>query len=142
MKIYVASSWKNHLQPGIVHTLRRIGHDVYDFRNPAKNNKGFSWSAIDPNWESWTPEEYQKALSHPIAEAGYKLDIDAVRACEACVYVLPCGRSASWELGYIMGQGKPGYVVMFDNETPDLMFKECTFITNMNQIFDIFGEPL
>ena len=35
MKIYVASSWRNLLQPGIVLALRRCGHEVYDFRNPA-----------------------------------------------------------------------------------------------------------
>lgn len=45
MNIYVASSWRNLLQPGIVVALRRCGHDVYDFRNPAPGNKGFAWAA-------------------------------------------------------------------------------------------------
>lgn len=34
MKIYVASSWRNLLQPAVVHVLRRCGHDVYDFKHP------------------------------------------------------------------------------------------------------------
>lgn len=32
MKLYLASSWRNNIYPGILHTLRRFGHEVYDFR--------------------------------------------------------------------------------------------------------------
>ena len=67
MKIYVASSWRNEFQPGVVEELRKLGHEVYDFRNPKKGNNGFQWSQIDENWQNWTPEEYTKALNHPIA---------------------------------------------------------------------------
>lgn len=139
MKIYVASSWRNHLQPAIVLALRKCGHDVYDFRNPAPGNKGFAWSSIDPNWESWTAEEYRAALQHPIAVGGYKLDIDALRACDACVLVLPSGRSASWEFGYAMGQGKRGYVVQLDKIEPELMYREAAILTTMDELFDAFA---
>jgi nucleoside 2-deoxyribosyltransferase len=142
MQIYVASSWRNLLQPGIVHALRRCGHDVYDFKNPAPGNKGFSWREIDPNWEQWTPEQYRQALQHPIAKAGYTADIDALKACDACVLLLPSGRSASWEFGYAMGQGKRGYVVQFEAFEPELMYREAQFITSMPELFDAFGEPV
>ena len=78
MKIYVASSWRNLLQPGIVHALRRCGHEVYDFKNPRPGDHGFAWSAIDPDWERWTVEQYRDALKHPVAQAGYASDIDAL----------------------------------------------------------------
>lgn len=141
MNIYVASSWRNLLQPGIVLALRRCGHEVYDFRHPSVDNKGFAWSDIDPNWQRWTPEQYRKALQHPIAIHGYGLDIAALRACDACVLVLPSGRSASWEFGYAMGQGKRGYVVQFDGIEPELMYREATIITSLDELFDAFGEP-
>ena len=141
MKIYVASSWRNLLQPAIVVALRNAGHEVYDFRHPAPGKKGFAWSDIDPNWQSWTPTQYREALKHPIAEAGYALDISALRACDAVVFVLPCGRSASWEFGFAMGEGKKGYVVAFDATEPELMFREATILTSMNELFDVFGEP-
>lgn len=141
MKIYVASSWRNVIQPGIVHALRRCGHDVYDFRNPAPANKGFAWSEIDPGWRDWTPEKYREALQHPIAERGYNFDIQALKACERCVLVLPSGRSASWEFGYAMGQGKVGYVVQFDMVEPELMYREAILITTMDELFEEFGEP-
>jgi len=142
MKIYVASSWRNLLQPGIVLALRRCGHDVYDFRHPVADDDGFSWRDISPDWEHWSPEEYREALKHTVAEKGYALDIGALRDCEAVVYVLPCGRSASWEFGYAMGQGKKGYVVMLDQHEPELMFREATIITSMDELFDAFGEPI
>lgn len=141
-KIYIASSWKNLYYPGILHALKSIEkYDIYDFRNPVPGNNGFNWKQIDPNWENWNPSDYIKALKHPIAKQGYDYDINALNTCDHCIYVLPCGRSASWELGYAMGKGKKGYVVMLDKDTPDLMFSEATIITSMFQLFDIFGEP-
>jgi nucleoside 2-deoxyribosyltransferase len=130
------------LQPGIVHALRRCGHDVYDFRAPAPGNSGFRWSEIDPNWKTWTPEQYRAALQHPIAKEGYAHDIAALRGCDVVVLVLPSGRSASWEFGYAMGQGKPGYVVQFDNVEPELMYREAKLLAHMDELFDAFGEPL
>jgi hypothetical protein len=142
IKIYVASSWRNLLQPAIVHALRRCGHEVYDFRNPAPGNKGFAWSDIDPNWQSWSPAQYREALKHPIAVRGYGYDIAALEACEACVLVLPSGRSASWEFGYAMGQGKEGTVVQFGAVEPELMYRQAEIVTSMDELFDVFGEPL
>lgn len=138
MNIYVASSWRNSLQPAIVHILRRLGHDVYDFRNPKAGDTGFNWREIDPEWQNWTPAQWRDALKHPIAERGYESDITALRACDAVVFVLPCGRSASWEFGYAMGQGKKGYVVALDKTEPELMFREATIITSMDELFDAF----
>ena len=145
MKIYVASSWRNLLHAGIVRALRRCGHEVYDFKNPEPGNDGFSWKDVMPGYSlggKVAPEVYREGLKHPVAVSGYAHDIGALRWCDAVVYVMPCGRSASWEFGYAMGQGKKGFVVMFDDDQPDLMFSEATIITNMDELFDAFGEPL
>lgn len=61
MKIYVASSWKNNYQPGVVAHLRENGFEVYDFKNPGPHDKGFGWSQIDPNWRKWSPLEFREA---------------------------------------------------------------------------------
>lgn len=66
-KIYLASSWRNPVQPQAVQMLRDAGHEVYDFRNPAPGNTGFAWSEIDPDWLNWTPQRFIEALSHPVA---------------------------------------------------------------------------
>ena len=102
MKIYVASSWRNHLQQGVVAMLRGRGHQVYDFRE-----HGFGWDEIDENWDSWTTHDYVTALRHPIAEGAFQKDYRALRWANACVLVMPCGRSAHLEAGWSIGQGKP-----------------------------------
>jgi len=144
VKIYVASSWRNLLQPGIVHVLRRLGHEVYDFRNPKAGDNGFSWKAVFPGYVPGGkvgPAEYREGLRHPISAAGYENDISALRWCDAVVYVMPCGRSASWEFGYAMGQGKRGFVVMLNDDEPDMLFSEATIIASMDELFEAFGEP-
>lgn len=140
MNIYVASSWRNALQPTIVAALRDLGHEVYDFRNPAPGNTGFAWSSIDPDWQRWTPDAYRAALQHSIAVEGYRHDITALRACDACVLVLPSGRSASWEFGYAMGQGKRGAVVQFDAVEPELMYREAEIITSYEELRAAFAS--
>lgn len=138
MKIYVASSWRNLIQPLVVETLRAEGHEVYDFRNPSPGNNGFNWKEIDPAWQDWTPKQYRDALQHPVAIAGYKADKDALDACDACVLVLPSGRSASWEFGYACGQGKKGVVVMLEKQEPELMYREALIAVTIGELIDIF----
>jgi hypothetical protein len=106
MSIYVASSWRNPWQPATVKLLRALGHEVYDFREPTTGTRGFSWRDIDPDWKDWTPSQYRANLDHPISQAGFLSDMNALRFASACVLVLPCGSSAHLELGYAIGAGK------------------------------------
>ena len=139
MKIYVASSWKNLLQPAIVCTLRRVGHEVYDFRNPDEGSVGFHWKEIDGGYESWTPQQYRQALEHPISKAGFEADMKALQNCDACVLVLPSGRSASFEFGWSIGAGKKGAVVVFEKCEPELMYAGQPILTTMDELFDWAG---
>lgn len=136
MRIYVASSWRNNLQPFVVAVLRTHGHNVYDFKNPALDNTGFSWKEIDGGWQAWTPEQYREALKHPIAERGWRYDIEALRSCDACVLVLPSGRSASWEFGYAMGQGKRAAVYMPTSCEPELMYRGADILVDPEELHD------
>lgn len=124
-KVYVASSWRNKFQPGVVEVLRSYDLEVYDFRNPTAEDYGFSWQEIDHDWLNWSWQQYEEALSHPTAERGFNFDMEALRWCDACVLVLPCGRSAHLELGWAAGACKktalynpPGV-----NLEPELMTK-------------------
>lgn len=138
MRIYVASSWRNQIQPSVVSLLRGHGHDVYDFKNPP-GRPGFSWAQINKDWQQWSPDDYRKALQHPLAIEGYEADIGALRTCDACVLVLPSGRSASWEFGYAMGQGKRGAVLQLDAVEPELMYREAAILTSFEQLASWIG---
>lgn len=136
MKIYVASSWRNQVYPDIVALLRSHGHDVYDFRNPPGGGHGFGWSEIDPNWKTWTPEQYREHLNHPLAEQGFQSDMAGLIECDVCVLVMPAGRSANWELGFAMGQGKRGYVLLLEPCEPELMWKEALILTSTTELLE------
>lgn len=137
MKIYVASSWRNQHQQRVVAALRAAGHEVYDFMNPSETDKGFAWSDIDENWQYWSNDEYIKALHHPIAEKGFANDFNAMNWADACVLVMPCGRSAHTEAGWMQGAGKPTVVFIPEEAEPELMYKVFQRVcTSIGQVID------
>lgn len=129
-RIYVASSWRNTFQQDVVKFLIDSGHEVYDFKNPPHGKGGFAWSDIDKRWEEWNTEEYQKALNHPIAEHGFNSDFDGMKWADVCVMVLPCGRSANTEAGWMKGAGKKVYVYSPCKQEPELMYKIYDLVSN------------
>lgn len=138
--IYVASSWRNPHQPAIVEVLRGAGHEVYDFRNPP-GGTGFQWSAIDPDWQQWTPDHYRQALSHSVAEAGFKSDFDAMFWADTCVLVLPCGRSAHIEAGWMAGAGKDVFILQLAKEEPELMYLMTNGIAiSVDELLEWLGD--
>lgn len=142
MKIYVASSWRNEYQPMIVEILRSMGHEVYDFRNPPSGSGGFAWSDIDANWQNWTSEEYREALKHPVAEDGFNSDFDGMKWADTCLMVLPCGRSANTEAGWMKGAGKKVFVYTPIKQEPELMYKIYDgIITNTKDLHKYFYQP-
>lgn len=135
MKVYVASSWRNALQPAVVLALREAGHEVYDFRNPAPGNHGFAWSQIDPAWQTWSPATFRAALGHPIAAEGFGHDMRALRSADATVLVLPCGRSAHLELGWAAGHRQRTAVLIPEPCEPELMYSMLGAIcTDIGQV--------
>lgn len=143
-KIYVASSWRNEFYPQVVESLRSVGFDVYDFRNPPSGDGGFKWSNVDPNYMDWTPEEYRQQLSCQQAERQFKNDIEAMESFDTCVLVLPCGRSAHTEAGWFAGKGKKVIALIPTKQEPELMYKlfdnvVCTIeelLESLNQNYD------
>lgn len=140
--IYVASSWRNQFYNDVLEVLRAAKLDFYDFRHPEPGNKGFHWPEIDPKWEYWTPKEFVAGLKHPAAQRGFTCDMEALKACDTLVLVLPCGRSAHLELGYALGQGKPAFIYCpsgYDFQ-PELMYKAATRIClDMGELLEALG---
>ena len=125
-RLYVASSWRNMHQPGIVALLREAGHEVYDFRSPhlgpGKRGVGFQWASIDPGWQHWTVYQYRDALRVPEAQDGYLADLAGMEWADACVLVLPSGRSSHSEAGWMAGRGKRVIVHIPEPVEPELMY--------------------
>lgn len=131
--VYVASSWRNPLQPAIIATLRAAGIDCYDFRDPTGDGSGgFSWRDVRDEPRGDVPakgddlvpvDEYLRMLAHPVAAEGYAKDFAAMDAADTFVLVLPCGRSAHLELGWAIGAGKRTAILLEDPAEPELMYR-------------------
>lgn len=139
MRVYVASSWRCKYQPEAVRRLRALGHEVYDFRGPGTGwgemdgaDGGLRWLEVDPEWQSWAADikRYLRGLTHPRAIEGFNRDMDALRRCDACILVNPCGQSAHAELGWAAGAGKLTAAWCPEIREPDLMLKMAGHITD------------
>lgn len=137
-RIYVASSWRNMLQQGVVHTLRAAGFEVYDFKNPP-NETGFHWTEVglQRDNDACSVDEYLTALDEPRSNEGFDSDFEAMEWADTFVLVLPCGRSAHLELGWAVGAGKRTAILLEDPCTPELMYKMVDHLSP--SLFDLLG---
>lgn len=133
LKIYLASSWSNPHYARVLADLsddppHGLGYDVYDFKRD-----GFSWSNCNPDWREHRTDAglWLSALSHPVAHAGFRRDMDALAACDVCIMLHPCGVSAALELGWAAGAQK-STIVYAPGEIRDwdLMVKMANVITS------------
>lgn len=143
--IYVASSWRNPMQPAVIATLKAAGLDCYDFRHP-QNATGFSWKEVKAgstpgiagkgsDWE--TVEDYLTMIAHPRALEGFTADFAAMEKADTFVLVLPCGKSAHLELGWAVGAGKRTAVLLEDPCEPELMYRMVDHLAP--NLFDLLG---
>lgn len=149
--VYVASSWRNPMQPAVIQTLRAAGIDCYDFRNP-KGGTGFSWREVKSDYDGppigvdgirskgsdWEPvDEYLRMIAHPRAVEGFDADFTAMQKADTFVMVLPCGKSAHLELGWAIGAGKKTIILLEDPVEPELMYRMAGCLTS--SLFELLG---
>lgn len=136
-KIYIASSWRNQYYPDVVTRLREAGHEVYDFRNPPQGTDGFHWSDLDADYMNWNAAQYREGLKSPKAEQQFANDIEALTWADTCLLVLPCGRSAHTEAGWMAGAGKKVIVYIPEMQEAELMYKLFDYVSeDLNEIID------
>jgi nucleoside 2-deoxyribosyltransferase len=78
---------------------------------------------VDEKAPEWTFEQYADGLHHPLAERQFAADLEALEAADTCVLVLPCGRSAHTEAGWMAGAGKKVIAYIPEMVEPELMYK-------------------
>ena len=111
--IYLIGSLRNPQVPVLAEHLRDLGYDVFD-----------DWYAAGPEaddyWQKYETERghtYAEALQGYAAKHVYNFDLSHLKRCDIGVLLMPAGKSGHLELGYMIGLGKPGYV-LFD-KVPD-----------------------
>jgi hypothetical protein len=138
-RVYVASSWRNQRYPAVLERLRAEDIPHYDFRQPEPGNYGFTWASVwtaiggegaGPNdWQTARGDRVVEMLRHPIAADGFRLDYSALLDSRAGLLVMPCGRSAHLELGFLAGRGKRTVVLLDEESEAELMWKIADLVT-------------
>ena len=138
--IYVMGSLRNPLIPEIGNRLRKEGHTAFEDWWGAGKIADDSWQA----YENMRGRSYKEALKGIAANHIFKLDKEHLDKSDSGVLVMPAGKSAHLELGYLIGQGKPGYV-LFDKEPErfDVMylFAKGVFFDIEELVAELNGPP-
>jgi hypothetical protein len=118
-KIYLIGSLRNPKVPQIASQLRKVG-EVFDDWYAAGEIADDSWQA----YEKARGHSYPEALDGFAAKHVYGFDYLHLIQADIGVLVTPAGKSGHLELGFLIGRGKPGYILM-DQEPDrwDVMYK-------------------
>lgn len=127
MKLYLIGSLRNANVPKIAKELRSAGLTVFD-----------DWFAAGPEADDWWQRyesgkghTYQEALAGFAAQNVFLFDKRHIEAADVVVLVTPAGKSGHLELGWALGQGKKGYILL---DAPvdryDVMYNFATGVVN------------
>ena len=143
-KIYVASSWKNENQQKLVAFLREHGHKVYDFTRPQGELKPSAWEVAKINPDECSVAEYSDATADPDTQNRFMEHLAAMSDADTAILLLPCGRSAHAEAGFMAGMGKRVIVFTYDNVVkPELMYLLFEGFANKEKtLLEWLDEPI
>lgn len=126
MRIYLIGSLRNKDIPSLGNLLRAQGHEVFD-----------EWFGAGPHADDhWQEYETERGRNYPEALAGYaanniyQFDLRHIRTADIAILMLPAGKSGHLEFGYMMGQGKPGFIYFSEGlpERWDVMYLFATAV--------------
>jgi hypothetical protein len=106
--VYLIGSLKNPRVPEVAAVLREHGYDVVD-----------DWYAPGPDaddyWQAYERQRgrtFREALKGLHARHVFEFDKYHLDRCDIAILVMPAGRSAHLELGYAIGRGKHGFILL------------------------------
>jgi len=109
--IYLIGSLKNEKIPHIANQLRELGFEVFDdWFSPGPEADDF-WR----NYEKVKGSTHQQALNGYAGQHIYEFDKHHIDRADIGVMCMPAGKSGHLELGYVIGRGKPGFI-LFEEE--------------------------
>lgn len=134
-RVYIVGSLRNPKVADVAERLRKEGHYVFD-----------SWLAAGPKADDyWQAHEknrgltFEEALRDHAAQNVKDFDARNMLNCDCLVLMMPCGKSGHTELGWAIGKGKRGFVLL-DGEPDrwDVMYafteKVCTSIEQLIEV--------
>lgn len=125
-RVYVIGSLRSETVPIIAERLRRAGFYVFDDWYAAGPEADDYWQ----RYEKYRGHSYKQALRGSAARHVFEYDKANLDACDAAVLVLPAGKSAHLEAGYMVGRGKQ-VIIQLDGEPErfDVMYRFASAVT-------------
>ena len=117
---YIIGSLRNKEIVPFANKLQALGYEAFA-----------DWISPGPDADDYLRDyakarglDYRQTLETHAARHIFEFDKHHIDRCDAAVMLMPCGRSGHLELGYVRGQGKPGFIV-FDQEPErvDVMYQ-------------------
>lgn len=126
-KVYLVGSMRNPQVEAVAAALRSTGHSVFD-----------DWISPGPETDVlWREYELRRGRTFTQALAGkhaqdvFEFDKRHIDESDTVILVLPAGKSAHMELGYAIGTGKEGYILLDgEPERYDIMYAFATQVFN------------
>lgn len=117
--VYLIGSLRNPDIPTFANEVRKLGFEVFD-----------DWFAPGPeaddmwrNYETERGRSYEEALMGYAAQHVYAFDKYHIDRCDIGLLIMPAGKSGHLELGYMIGCGKPCFVLMDNPDRWDVMYQ-------------------
>jgi nucleoside 2-deoxyribosyltransferase len=123
--IYLIGSLRNPKVQTVAQALRKAGYVVFDeWQSPGPD--------ADDHWQKYERARgrgFKAALNGAHAQMIFNLDRQQIEKHDVAVMVAPCGKSGHLELGYKVGRGEPGFILMEgEPERYDIMYGFATDI--------------
>jgi len=138
--LYLIGSLQNPKVLDIATRLRAEGFEVFDEWMAAAPHGDTQWQAYGRQ-RGWT---YKQALTSAFVTTAFNFDLNHLQQADIGVLVMPSGRSGHLELGWLLGQGKRGYI-LFDGEPEryDLMTKLATDVVfSVEELVEALNEKM
>ena len=136
--IYLIGSLRNPEIPIIANRIREAGHEVFDDWFAAGPEADDKWR----DYEQARGHDYITALGGYAARHVFEFDRHHLARAESVVLALPAGKSGHLELGWALGQGKRGFVLLDkDPERWDVMLQFATAVCSSIEqlLFELDG---
>ncbi len=133
--IYLIGALRNPDMAPVAQVLRDAGHEVFDDWRAAHPDADDKWR----DYEKARGRSYTQALWAPFAQSVFALDRAWLDKADAGVMVLPAGKSAFAELGYLAGRGKPVFALLLEEpERWDFMLQFATeIVTSTERLLEV-----
>lgn len=137
--IYLIGSLRNPQVPIIANQLRAVGLDVFDDWYAAGPEADDKWR----DYERGRGRNFKEALSGYAARSVFEFDHRHLERAAAVVLILPAGKSGHLELGWALGKGKPGFILLDSPDRWDVMYQFATkVVTNVPSLIADLQETL